>query len=71
MDFDLKIDKSCKSLGYCYLGYEVQRPVLAVDNFNGISILGRMIKVDHTRYKVKEQDVEKQRERIRLIYPHF
>jgi RNA-binding motif X-linked protein 2 len=71
MDLDVKKDKEGKSMGFAYLGYEDQRStVLAVDNFNGIKILDRTIRVDHTRYKVKEEDLEKQRERIRLIYPH-
>lgn len=40
--------KSGKSQGYCFLAYEDQRSsVLAVDNFNGIQMLGRTIRVDH------------------------
>ncbi|XP_046382680.1 RNA-binding motif protein, X-linked 2-like isoform X2 [Ischnura elegans] len=37
-----------KSKGFCFLCYEDQRStVLAVDNFNGMKILGRTIRVDH------------------------
>lgn len=39
---------SGKSKGFCFLCYEDQRStVLAVDNFNGIKILNRTIRVDH------------------------
>ena len=45
----LRRDKTTgKSYGYCYICYEDQRStVLAVDNFNGITLVGRLIKVDH------------------------
>ncbi|NWT50999.1 RBMX2 protein, partial [Erythrocercus mccallii] len=37
-----------KSKGFCFLCYEDQRStILAVDNFNGIKIKGRTIRVDH------------------------
>ncbi|XP_074141376.1 RNA-binding motif protein, X-linked 2-like [Sminthopsis crassicaudata] len=40
--------KTGKSKGFCFLCYEDQRStVLAVDNFNGIKIRGRTIRVDH------------------------
>ncbi|XP_029434670.1 RNA-binding motif protein, X-linked 2 [Rhinatrema bivittatum] len=40
--------KSGKSKGFCFLCYEDQRStILAVDNFNGIKIKGRTIRVDH------------------------
>jgi len=39
-----------KQKGYGFLCYEDQRStVLAVDNFNGIKILGRTIRVDHVK----------------------
>jgi RNA-binding motif X-linked protein 2 len=39
-----------KSRGFCYIAYEDQRStVLAVDNFNGMELLGRTIRVDHCR----------------------
>jgi len=43
-----------KSKGFCFLCYEDQRStVLAVDNFNGIKVLNRTIRVDHVQdYKV-------------------
>jgi RNA-binding motif X-linked protein 2 len=44
-----------KSKGFAYLKYEDQRSTwLAVDNFNGAEVMGRKIRVDHTRYQVKE-----------------
>ena len=34
--------------GFCFIKYENQRStILAVDNFNGIELLGRTIRVDH------------------------
>ncbi|XP_044523739.1 RNA-binding motif protein, X-linked 2-like [Gracilinanus agilis] len=40
--------KTGKSKGFCFLCYENQRStILAVDNFNGIKIRGRTIRVDH------------------------
>ncbi|PFX32486.1 RNA-binding motif protein, X-linked 2 [Stylophora pistillata] len=40
--------KTGKSKGYCFLCYEDQRStILAVDNFNGIKLGGRIIRVDH------------------------
>lgn len=50
--------QSGKSKGFAWLKYEDQRStVLAVDNFNGIDLLGRTIKVDHTYYKPQEGEV--------------
>ncbi|KAM0682909.1 RNA-binding protein Cwf29 [Mitosporidium daphniae] len=47
------LDRKGKSKGFAFVGYEDQRStVLAVDNFNGIKILGRTIRVDHcTNYR--------------------
>ncbi|KXL48397.1 MAG: hypothetical protein FE78DRAFT_142055 [Acidomyces sp. 'richmondensis'] len=48
-----------KSKGFCFLKYEDQRSCdLAVDNLSGAQVLGRMLSVDHTRYKMKEGEVE-------------
>ncbi|XP_028322159.1 RNA-binding motif protein, X-linked 2 [Gouania willdenowi] len=42
--------KTGKSKGFCFMCYEDQRStILAVDNFNGIKIKGRTIRVDHVR----------------------
>lgn len=55
---------SGKSKGFCFICYEDQRSTdLAVDNFNGIKILNRSIRVDHvSNYKVpkdgKKTDTE-------------
>lgn len=39
---------SGKSKGFCFLCYEDQRSTdLAVDNLNGIKLLGRTLRVDH------------------------
>ena len=39
-----------KSKGFCFMKYDDQRStVLAVDNFNGATLLGRTLRVDHSR----------------------
>ena len=47
-----------KSRGFCFLCYEDQRSTnLAVDNFNGIKLLNRTIRVDHCEgYKAPKDD---------------
>uniref|UniRef100_A0A914XV33 RRM domain-containing protein n=1 Tax=Panagrolaimus superbus TaxID=310955 RepID=A0A914XV33_9BILA len=53
--------KTGKSRGFCYLCYADQRSTnLAVDNFNGIKIVGRIIQVDH----VEEYKVPKYKEEV-------
>ncbi|XP_062614594.1 RNA-binding motif protein, X-linked 2-like [Saccostrea cucullata] len=49
--------KTGKSRGFCFICYEDQRStVLAVDNLNGIKLLGRTIRVDHVEnYKVPKE----------------
>ncbi len=45
-----------KSKGFAFLKYEDQRSTdLAVDNLGGATVLGRMLRVDHTRYKKREK----------------
>ncbi|CAL9684990.1 unnamed protein product [Knipowitschia caucasica] len=42
--------KTGKSKGFCFICYEDQRStILAVDNFNGIKIKGRTLRVDHVK----------------------
>lgn len=52
--------KSGKSKGFCFLCYEDQRStILAVDNLNGIKVLGRTIRVDHVmNYKPPKEGTE-------------
>ncbi|XP_055293769.1 RNA-binding motif protein, X-linked 2 [Moschus berezovskii] len=52
--------KTGKSKGFCFLCYEDQRStILAVDNFNGIKIKGRTIRVDHvSNYRVPKESEE-------------
>ncbi|KAI9747571.1 MAG: hypothetical protein M4579_007437 [Chaenotheca gracillima] len=46
-----------KSRGFAFLKYEDQRSTdLAVDNLGGATIMGRMLKVDHTDYKRKDDE---------------
>jgi RNA-binding motif X-linked protein 2 len=57
-----------KSRGYAWLKYEDQRSCdLAVDNLGGAQVLGRMLKVDHTRYK-KREDEEDDDEQYNVRY---
>lgn len=54
---------SGKSKGFAFLKYEDQRSTdLAVDNLGGTTVMGRVLKVDHTRYKRKDEEEETQRE---------
>ena len=46
-----------KSKGFAFLKYEDQRSTdLAVDNLGGATVMGRVLKVDHTRYKKKDDE---------------
>lgn len=58
-----------KSKGYGFLCYEDQRStILAVDNFNGIKILNRTIRVDHVaEYKVPKEG-KKTDEKTKQLY---
>lgn len=48
-----------KSRGFAWLKYEDQRSCdLAVDNLGGATVMGRMLAVDHTRYKKKDDEDE-------------
>ena len=63
-DINLVRDKvTNKSLGYAFVKYEDQRStILAVDNFNGIKLLGRTLRCDHVdKYKLSK-DVRKREE---------
>ena len=49
--------KTGKSRGFAFLCYQNQRStILAVDNFNGIKLLNRIIRVDHVEeYKIPKE----------------
>ncbi|RHZ74292.1 hypothetical protein CDV55_109014 [Aspergillus turcosus] len=55
---DLIRDKETgKSRGFAFLKYEDQRSTdLAVDNLTGATVLGRMLRVDHARYKKRDEE---------------
>ncbi|XP_018574304.1 RNA-binding motif protein, X-linked 2 [Anoplophora glabripennis] len=57
-----------KSKGFCFLCYEDQRStVLAVDNFNGIKVMNRTIRVDHVSdYKVPKEHKNTEEETKKL-----
>ncbi|KAI8808107.1 hypothetical protein BJ742DRAFT_772428 [Cladochytrium replicatum] len=80
VDINLIRDKKTgKSKGYCFLAYEDQRStILAVDNLNGIKIVGRTIRVDHVAnyrgQKIKDEEdaqrlAEEAREKAKAILP--
>jgi len=50
-------DKTGKPRGWCWCKYEDQRStVLAVDNFTGVTLLGRTLRVDHCeKYKLPKE----------------
>ncbi|GIX66166.1 RNA-binding protein, putative [Babesia caballi] len=74
VDIHLKRDsKTGASLGYGFLAYRDQRStILAVDNFNGYSLLGRRLRVDHVLdYKAPveyEDEVDDEGNKIRKEY---
>ena len=46
-----------KSKGFAFLKYEDQRSTdLAVDNLGGATVLDRILRVDHTRYKKRDDE---------------
>mmetsp|Transcript_3073 Transcript_3073/g.4723 ORF Transcript_3073/g.4723 Transcript_3073/m.4723 type:complete len:303 (+) Transcript_3073:25-933(+) len=55
-----------KSKGFAFVKYEDQRStILAVDNFNGIKLLGRVLRVDHVdKYKLPKEVREREEERL-------
>ncbi|KAH1554241.1 hypothetical protein KXX57_005935 [Aspergillus fumigatus] len=57
---DLIRDKETgKSRGFAFLKYEDQRSTdLAVDNLTGATVLGRVLRVDHARYKKRDSEEE-------------
>lgn len=55
----IKDRESGKLRGFAYLKYEDQRScVLAVDNFNGVLIYEKPLKVDHTYFQLREGQEE-------------
>ncbi|KAM5221510.1 RNA-binding motif protein, X-linked 2 [Ctenodactylus gundi] len=61
--------KTGKSKGFCFLCYEDQRStILAVDNFNGIKIKGRTIRVDHVSNYRAPKDSEEMDEVTRELH---
>lgn len=75
VDFNLVRDKETgKSKGFAFLAYEDQRStILAVDNFNGMKLLGRILRVDHVAHykkpKKKEGEEEEEEEEEYQIAP--
>ncbi|KAJ5381635.1 uncharacterized protein N7496_004063 [Penicillium cataractarum] len=55
----LRDKETGKSRGFAFLKYEDQRSTdLAVDNLGGATVLGRLLRVDHTRYKRRDDEEE-------------
>ena len=55
-------DATGKSKGFCFIKFEDQRStILAVDNFNGATLMGRLLRVDHVlRYKLPKHLQDKE-----------
>ena len=52
--------KTGKSKGFAFICYEDQRStILAVDNLNGMKLLGRLVRVDHVETYKLPKDLEK------------
>ncbi|KDR24402.1 RNA-binding motif protein, X-linked 2-like [Zootermopsis nevadensis] len=70
VNLNLVRDKATgKSKGFCFLCYEDQHStVLAVDNLNGIKLLGRTIRVDHVADYKPPKDSDKLDEETRKLY---
>eukprot|EP01136_Pigoraptor_vietnamica_P008117 Opistho-1_new@43062 len=67
VDVNLVRDKATgKSRGFAFVAYEDQRStILAVDNFNGIKLLGRTLRVDHVaNYKPPKEEEGKDGEPV-------
>jgi RNA-binding motif protein, X-linked 2 len=65
LDINMVRDRETgKQKGFCFLKYDDQRStVLAVDNFNGATLLGRTLRVDHSRdYRQKKRKRRKSNE---------
>ena len=66
-DIRLVRDKATnKSQGFAFVKYEDQRStILAVDNFNGVELLGRTMRVDHVhQYKLPKDVLDREAERL-------
>ncbi len=59
-DLHLVRDKETgKSKGFAFLKYEDERStILAVDNFNGATLLGKLLRVDHTDYRPPQKKMK-------------
>ncbi|XP_055679706.1 RNA-binding motif protein, X-linked 2-like [Lutzomyia longipalpis] len=58
-----------KQKGFCFLCYEDQRStILAVDNLNGIKLLGKTLRVDHVSDYKAPKDNDKMDEETRLLH---
>jgi RNA-binding motif X-linked protein 2 len=70
VDLTLNRDKDTgKSKGFAFIAYANQKStILAVDNFNGIEILGRKISIDHSRYNKTEEDDETKKKVLPLAF---
>jgi RNA-binding motif X-linked protein 2 len=64
----LRDKKTGKSKGFAFICYEDQRStVLAVDNFNGITLAGRSIRVDHVKDYKPPKEHENDDDLIRTL----
>jgi len=61
--------KTGKSKGFGFICYEDQRStILAVDNLNGMKLLGRLVRVDHVHTYKLPKDLEKMDEDRKKLF---
>ena len=66
-DVNLVRDKETgKSMGFCFIKFEDQRStILAVDNFNGVKLLGSTLRVDHVEnYRLPKNVMEREAKKL-------
>merc|ERR1712141_106252 len=61
--------KTGKSRGFAFICYEDQRSTtLSVDNFNGMKLIGRLVRVDHVHTYKLPKDLEKMDEDRKKLF---
>ena len=69
----IRDENSGKSKGFCFVKYSDQRStILAVDNFNGMQLCGRTLRVDHvSHYKMPRKVWQREEEGEEVSYGLF
>lgn len=68
----MRSNETGQSRGFAFLGYEKQEStILAVDNFQGIKLAGRVIKVDHVDNYRSKEDIETEKKKSRKEHLNY